>query len=239
MKTYSEIYDKLAACPRDNYGYYTLETIWGQCRFELRPPNIKWQMLKAFSTIEPFTWTLEPIMDFWNNMHEKAQLKYEVVSCNRPGEHERPKRPKELKGIQPIGSVRFSKASCPVFVYSTDVYINHNDYFSPSMPIDPQDHGTPLNYRSQKYLGRLEKKKFMYDDNWGDIVLRRRAWIKIQCMVPLVTQELSPPQAAKVIKAEMINYHQIKTTGPLLEWERFYEEVARLVKEKLGITEDI
>lgn len=48
-----------------------------------------------------------------------------------------------------------------------DIYIYHNEYFCPEMPIDPADYGTPFSYRANKYLGKNASKKFIYDDNWG------------------------------------------------------------------------
>ena len=93
-------------------------------------------------------------------------------------------KPKELKGIKKFASVSFipNRCTCQLFLDDSDLYIKHPDYFSPTY-CRPEDYGTPLSYRAKKYGISVPKNKFIYDDNWGAIVLRREAWIKISNFV--------------------------------------------------------
>lgn len=97
-------------------------------------------------------------------------------------------KPKELKGIKQNFSVEYipKKCSCKVFIKYPDIWIQHKDYFSPSLEVDIEDQDKPLGYLAEKYLDKTRKIKFVYDDAWGDIVLRNEAWIRIQNLLPLM-----------------------------------------------------
>ena len=95
-------------------------------------------------------------------------------------------KPQELKGIKQHTSVSFirNKCTCPVFVKGDDVYIHHKDLFSDMINDDLDDLGTPLIYRLNKHgIKHKKTSKFIYDDNWGGIVLRNEGWILIQNLI--------------------------------------------------------
>lgn len=80
-------------------------------------------------------------------------------------------KPEQLKGLSPIGTIKFSRASCQVFELGNTTYIKHRDWFSRSISI-PEAVKAGL-------IDKI-KKKFIYNDNFGSIVLRNEAWLAIQ-----------------------------------------------------------
>ena len=100
-------------------------------------------------------------------------------------------KPKELKGIKQSFSVDyiFKKCKCPVFILNNDVWIQHKDYFSPSMKLPIEDQGMPLGVLAKKYLNKNKGNKFLYPDSWGDIVLRSEAWILVKNLIHTIKQD--------------------------------------------------
>lgn len=131
-------------------------------------------------------------------------VKYEVLQVAESGV----KLPKlsVLKGIKPFGSIGFGgkQIKCQYFVIGNDCYIKHMDYFSPILNT-PEDFGADLNTLSQKYLNKERTSKFIYNDAWGEIVLQRKAWIKISNFVVACT-----------------NMHQIKTTMLIVKLQELW-----------------
>lgn len=74
-------------------------------------------------------------------------------------------KPKELKGIKEIFSVDYirNKCKCKVYVIGNDLWIQHRDFFSREI------YDTNHEFR----------KKFIYNDTFGSIVLRNEAYIHI------------------------------------------------------------
>lgn len=149
-------------------------------------------------------------------------------------------KPKELNGVKSIGSIphivnlRGSvKATAQIFILNNDVYIKFNDYFSPAY-CKEEDIGTSLSYRANKYLDKRISQKFVYDDNWGEIILRRRAWIKISNVIPLMYQ-LDYVQLAKVLQMQQWKYHKFTDDCGAEEWQRTFESVVKCIKNYLKI----
>jgi len=137
-------------------------------------------------------------------------INYNVLSFSR-GKDEKLAKPTELKGIKQNGSVDFikGKCKCPFYILGNDIYIKHNDYFSPSY-IREEDIGTPLSYRCEKY--GVEKKvgqKFIYEDSWGDIVLRQTAWIKIENVLPYL-KIFNLVDVSNAVLREIERFHNFK-----------------------------
>lgn len=111
-------------------------------------------------------------------------MKIEIL-CSRTYAEPKLTKPKQLKRVGPIGVIKFSKASCQVFELDDVVYIKHRDWFSPSISIP-----------EAVALGVIDKRKskFIYNDNFGSIVLRNEAWLAIRGDLtgfkPLVAREL-------------------------------------------------
>lgn len=104
---------------------------------------------------------------------------YEVLQIAESGV--KLQKPKVLKGIKPFGKIGYGEKQikCQYFILDNDCYIKHMDYFSPSMTSNDTDCGADLNTLCNKYLGKSSSQRFVYDDAWGDILLQRKAWIKI------------------------------------------------------------
>ena len=177
-----------------------------------------------------------PIGFIWSDPKEFCDkyliepLEYEILSFRR---HIDPKlaKPKELKGIKPSGKVMWlgDKATCQYFIKDNDVYIKHRDYFSPTY-CKPEDIGTPLEYRLNKYGIKPAKNKFIYPDNWGAIVLRNEAWIKLNNLIPIIRQSSTPRLLGGQISELQRKYH--KFTRKLdMEWDRFWEELCGQLSE--------
>lgn len=142
----------------------------------------------------------------------------------------KPTKPKELKGMKPIGTVSFlNRAACQFFVVGDDLFVKHTDYFSQSCRRD-EDIGTPLEYRARKY-GMCEKKnKFIYADCWGDIVIRQVAWLKITNIMSLV-KRMNHVQVSMEICRLMCKYHGFNQLNDP-EWQRFWERAAVMLRTK-------
>jgi hypothetical protein len=119
------------------------------------------------------------ILDNLPNKIGDFGTKYEVLKVAESGV--KLQKLKILKGIKPFGSVAFGekKIKCQYFILDNDCYIKHMDYFSPSMTNNDTDFCADLNTLCNKYIGKSRSKKFIYEDAWGDILLQRKAWIKI------------------------------------------------------------
>lgn len=115
-------------------------------------------------------------------LYLNSKLNFKEHSVRFYGE-DKLSKPKELKGIKQAFSVNYieNKARCQVFIKGNDVWIKHIDYFSPSLEVEPEDIGAPLKVLCDKYTDKnSRKRKFVYDDSWGDIVLRNEAWLCIE-----------------------------------------------------------
>ena len=81
-------------------------------------------------------------------------------------------KPKILKGRKPDTTIEFIPKKCTIPVYKTfgGVIIHHKDFFSSSISIPDA---------VEKKLISPRKKKFIYNDNFGSVVLRNEAWLDI------------------------------------------------------------
>lgn len=141
-------------------------------------------------------------------------------------------RPKELKGVQKFASIPFmSRRKSQLFLNGSDLFMKHPDYFSPEY-CKPEDRGTPLSYRAKKYGVPAPKEKFIYEDNWGAIVLRREAWIKISNFCFLV-RHLNNIQVSTAVWSLMCQYHSWPKNECNTEWSQFLEAVAGATREYL------
>lgn len=94
----------------------------------------------------------------------------EILSSRRYGEPKL-KMPKELKGIHKAGSVPWGpKCACRVYITPTHIYLKHRDWFSPCISLE-----------KAKQAGIINKwdSKFVYNDNFGSVVLRCEAWLRM------------------------------------------------------------
>lgn len=183
----------------------------------------KYQLWKTGTVVVPFGWNLSNPADFCKRFLF-TQAEYSVFSSGR--NH---RKPKELSGIRKFASVDFGKCKCQLFLKGDNLYIDHHDYFSPSWRPPADDIGIPQNYYLNKYFGGATRpEKFIYSDNWGDIVLQNKAWLRITNFVPMV-KTLSAPQISQKVWSMVRDYHKWPPYERDTEWERFMEAVSKAV----------
>ena len=184
----------------------------------------------------------DPIFKYTSTPKEVYELintresEYIILSRRCYGEPKLSK-PKELKGIKSIGSAVFIPKHCKpqIFVKDNDVYIKHTDYFSYTwLPPKGERTDMPTSYYLKKYFNTDKSEKFIYADCWGSIILRNEAWILIKDIIPFIRTEKEIIVARKIVKLQKQDkYTPNLTTGAEVEWERFWENVSKVVKENL------
>jgi hypothetical protein len=119
-------------------------------------------------------------------------------------------KPKELKEIKHIFSVDWipKKCACKCFIYGNDLYIQHRDFNSVLMP----EHNHEF------------RQKFIYKDEYGCVVLRGEAWLKLENFILDIQNE--------VFIFDLVQHLTEQTTEIFgyNEWERFYEEIIKRTK---------
>ena len=189
----------------------------------------QYQFMAIGSLTYPVGWTLSTPKEVYEKFFTRP--KYTELSWCCKSKGQKLAKPKELKGIKQICSVSFSKAKCPVYIVGNDLYINHHDYFSPSLKVADEDMGAPLSVLVKKYCGKSRATKFIYDDAWGDIVLQNIAWLKFENILPWIKSE-SKHTVALWMRDEVFKHLGFKNNeGGYAEWERFFENVYDNVKE--------
>ena len=142
-------------------------------------------------------------------------------------------KPKELKGIKPIGKATFIPKHCEpqIYIKDNDVYIKHTDYFSYLwQPLEGERIDMQLSYYMEKYFNKTKKEKFVYPDTFGSIILRNEAWIMLKDTLPLILTENNTLIANKIFelqKKDKYTPYDIDDN----EWIRFLENVCKCVKE--------
>lgn len=142
-------------------------------------------------------------------------------------------KPVILKGIKQICSISYiGKCKCPVFISENDIYIQHKDYFSPSLNIPVEDMGAPLSYIINKYHNKDRYVKgFVYSDAWGSIVLRQEAWLKFSGILENI-KEYNNIQLTSIAIGLMECYHGLEESELCCTgMERFFENVFSKLKE--------
>lgn len=92
----------------------------------------------------------------------------------------------------------------------------------------------PTSYYLKKYFNTDKSEKFIYADCWGSIILRNEVWILIKDIIPMIRTEKEILVARKIVKLQKQDkYTPNLTTGAEIEWERFWENVCKVVKENL------
>ena len=180
-------------------------------------------------------WTWSNPEEFYNKFIEN-ELKFEIYSSRFYGEPKLSK-PKELKGVKQAFSVDYDpkKCRCQCFIKDNDLWVKHRDYFSESLHVKG-DEGTPLSYRSKKYLGKQKgrDKGFGYPDTWGDIVLRNESWIRINNLIPEIESGKFILDIINDIREQQEMYHRFKKNDLVsTDMERFWECVVKETKKYL------
>ena len=86
----------------------------------------------------------------------------DIISERRYGQP-RLAKPAELRGITPQYTIKYNrKATAQAFVRGADIWIRHPDWCS-----------------TELYGRDLLRRKFIYNDTFGAVVLRGHAWIRL------------------------------------------------------------
>lgn len=231
MATYLDYIDKIQSLST-NQGYYRNRKV-----YKVKDKLVSfWQKETGeylnglqFTTEGDFMWTCSEPEQFYNNYCDNKDLEFIQYSMRFYGQ---PKieKPKELSNIKEVFSVDYipKKCKCPVYIKDNDVWIKHRDYFSSSMKTSIEDEGTPLEYRSKKYLGKDRSSKFIYPDNWGEIICRNEAWI---CIKNLLHRLRIGDSELKLI--QQILRHQEKVCG-FLEYELQDSDMERMYEQLIS-----
>lgn len=194
---------------------------------------------------------VKPIRSNWSNpkrLREQffgKELKCEIISYRNYGEKKLDK-PKEIKGVKQSFSVEYipKKCSCQCFVNNDDLWVKHKDFFSsPFKTPDTDDMDKSLGYRLKKYFPDIYngyRQKFVYDDNWGDVVLRNEAWIVFRDI--RYTFEKTDVLPVKTIINSFLNSDFIVENNILelnSEWELFFEKLCKSYKDFIKIEKSI
>ena len=160
----------------------------------------------------------------------KSQTVFKLHSFRKHGTAKLSK-PKELKGCKQVLSIPFIKCKCQVFIVGDDVWIKHNDYFSPSLSLGYEFDTMPLSSKINA-LGISDKKgKFAYRDDWGDIVLKQEAYIVLEKLMLDIRNKVFPPHIVNSITRQQEIHHGFDELELAVgEWERFYENLIRELK---------
>lgn len=232
-KTLSEAYTKvdIPAKANETRTYAFIDTPQGELRVMFSRDDeddkyydyCKYMLIRKHRLTEPFLWSTSNPEEFYKVILSTLikQPIYSTIGKDKPS---------ELRGIKPIGKVMFVKSICQLFIKDECLYIRHSDYFSPTY-CKPEDIGTPLSYRCKKYGIKPRAKKFIYDDNWGSIVLRNIEWIKIQNFLPLLWV-YNDVAVSKEVTSLMLKYHCIEDVSAP-EWERFFESVSKEIRKSV------
>lgn len=163
------------------------------------------------------------------NTYINSKLLFREHSVRKYGEPKLPK-PSGLKGINKTLSIDYipKKARCQIFIKDNDIWIKHVDYFSPSLKVEPEDIGSPLKVLCEKYIVDSNRKaKFIYDDSWGDIVLKNEAWICIENLM-IYKNIIHPTDLVNTLLTQQEKYSVFKFKELQLQdstMSRFYENL--------------
>ncbi len=115
-----------------------------------------------------------------------------------------------------------------------DVWVKHRDYFSPSFIPPVEDLGKPLDYILEKYFDSNMEKKFVYSDNWSDVVLRTEAWIVIENLIAVIKDDVFKLDILKELLKQQEKVHGFKEYDLCCtDMERFWEKVIREVRTRI------
>lgn len=166
---------------------------------------------------------------FFEDYKVYTPIRFEVYSLRQYGQPKLTK-PRELKGIKQVMSIDYiaKKCRCPIFIKDDDVWIQHNDYFSESMKLPLEDIGMPLEYLAKKHLNKDNRKKFIYPDAWGRIVLRNQAWLRIHNLLKQIHENRFQSDIIRDIREQQEKLHSFEELDLCCtDMERFWEKLVR------------
>lgn len=185
----------------------------------------------------PIPWIVCDINDLYDRFFNIDPLIFRLHSYRIYGQPKLAK-PKELNKISSCFSVDFipNKCKCQCFIKDNDLWIKHRDWFSQDMKESPEDFGTPLEYRSNKYLEKGKKNKFVYPDAWGSIVCRNEAWISFENIIPQADIYKNETLLGRELLKVFSKFHKVSDLYfEDSDWNFFFDRVARELLKYLEI----
>lgn len=202
--------------------------------------DVAWYMeYKNHSFTYPIAWNVSDPKEVYDILSISTP-QYKILSRRTYGQPKLAK-PKELKGISPIGKVTYIPKHCnpQVFIKDNDVYIKHTDYFSYLwIPPTGERIGMPLKYYLEKYFDTTRKAEFIYPDGYGLIVLRNEAWICLKNYVHYIKTDNPVLVAQSIVnqqKNDIYTQDLLNNISTQINWSHFWENVCNLVKTKLNV----
>lgn len=131
------------------------------------------------------------------------------------------KKNKFLNSKTQIGTISFlRRCACKVYEYDGFIYIYHRDWFS-----------SYISKEEAVRKGIIDKynRKFVYNDNFGSVVLRNECIFKFEKPDTRKPMEINRMKLIKEL-AEMIGTE--RTELCCWEWEDFFEQVIDVIKSK-------
>jgi len=154
------------------------------------------------------------------------------IECRRRWGEPKLKKPKECNNKTLLGSVNFTfgekYVKCKVWLCGSTVYVLHRDWFSPSITHEEA-------YKRGIIDSATRYQKFIYNDNFGGVILRSEAVLSFQ--LPDMSRFILDNRFALVKEfAEMV-HREWFDLPQVCRWEDFFEEILKLVKESEGAKE--
>lgn len=168
----------------------------------------------------------------------EPQCKFVIVKERFYGQPKLEK-PKELKNVPVWKTFRYNEhCTNQVFVKDKDIYVYHKDWFSSSYK--PSENYKPItgmnglikDFNEQfasKYgiepIDNRYRGKFVYNDCWGEIILRNTAWVKIENIITDIENDVKFLSLINSVE------RQIEKANGFKEYElnpymtRFYNDV--------------
>lgn len=127
-------------------------------------------------------------------------------------------KPKQLKGIKQSFSVEWiaKKCTCPCYICGNDLYVKHRDFES-----------LEIHNHSHEF-----RRRFVYNDSFGAVVLRGEAWIVLKDFVLDIENNVFIIHIFQNLAEQIVGDN---SAAVLCEWERFFERVIKEYKNKGGV----
>jgi len=137
------------------------------------------------------------------------------------------KKPKECNNKTLLGSVNFSfgigkPVKCKVWLCDVTVFVLHRDWFSPCISHEEA-------YKRGIIDSVTRYKKFIYNDNFGGVILRSEALLSFQ--LPDMSRFILDNRFALVKEFAELVHREWFDLPQVCRWEDFFEEILKLVKE--------
>ena len=147
------------------------------------------------------------------------------IECSRCFGQPKLNKPKECNNINLLGSITFNwgfrkGVKCKVWKSGETVYVLQRDWFSPCISFEEAiSHGI--------IKPEQHRKKFIYNDNFGGVILRSEAVISFQ--MPDLTAFILDTRFDLVKEFALMLGEDWTDLSDLYRWEDFFEDILKLL----------